>query len=762
MDSDLILDSIQLSVEDDDLHTQFAKVLREFRVEFGKFDLGSLASKFKIIAHRKLMEVYGKDSTQIEDITNWTLECKFWTLMEALQEVKFNKEMLNDDHAITKEPDFNEVCEYSSDVFIIDKMIASDIKITQLLVTMSTLSETFKLDFPSDEDEEPDLQTTKWLNTYNNLNSMSPNPAYVESLDVDAPMRTGQVIDPIDAEKDELFFKKAFSLLLSNELEDLDELCKITNNWDFAMILAGFKDRVDPVMDLNDFQSKTKPSGVKSQILRKRSLYQLVKRMDESKTAGKYEKACYGFLVNDFISCHSLASNWEEKLLMYLRNYLNIKLEDQLVKVHAKFNIETSDLALINKLPKPPVMTNSVDDILIKLSHDTDEKIREQSKHSIRVLIGSLISDNVKDLMNNTIKSLENMVQTDGQDSVLAEAYVLRILTHLAIILQLVYGESLISNENYTKLLNFYIHRLTLYKAYELIPTYMSYIPDESDIIRIYSDLIMKFEFQSEDRIKQISGIRHLMLPLENILRSTVERAFDETAQYYPTNKEVALIFETAPIDQKLYQLVNWFIDSNMVDDAVDSITILLRRFLLVGKIGASIEFIDSINLPFLIESYQVKHEIQDNLDDIKPIMELIQYRNFVSVFKMMLKFDTSLGSFEEIFELSKKMKKLIKSWLFELANDEEQENKEVFNELRRIYIPILFNKLFVLLIENKHQSEVLIKEGIDMVNLLADEEFKLYEIFDSTGELEPFLIKFANVSCNLYGVFEKGVYIRD
>ncbi|TID29708.1 hypothetical protein CANINC_001721 [Pichia inconspicua] len=762
MNSNSILESIELSVEDDDLHTQFAKVLREFRVEFGKFDLGSLASKFKIIAHRKLLEVYSKDSTQIEDIENWTLECKFWTLMEALQDVKFNKELLDDDMAMTITPEFNDVCEYSSDIFIIDKMIASDIKISQLLVTMSTLSETFKLDIPPDEDEELDLQTTKWLNTLNNLNSMSPNPEYVDCLDIDAPTRTDHAIDPVDAEKDELFFKKAFSLLLSNELEDLNELCKITNNWDFAMILAGFSDRVDPIMDLNDFQSGTKPSGVKSQILRKRTLYQLIQSVKSSKATGKYELACYGYLVNDFMSCHELASNWEEKLLIYLRNYLNIKLEDQLVKIHTKFNIESSDLAMIHKLPKPPIMTNSVDDILMKLSNDTDDRIKEQSKHPIRVLMGSLISDNVKDLMNNTIKSLENMVQTDGQDSILADTYVLRILTHVAIILQLVYGEKLISNDDYTKLLNFYIHRLTLYKSYELIPTYMSYIPEESDIIRIYSGLIMKFEFEPEDRAKQISGIRHLVLPLENILRTTIERAFEETAQYYPTNKEVVLVFESVPIDKKLYQLICWFIDANMVDDAIDSIAVLLRRFLLVGKIGASIEFIDSMNLPFLIENYQIKHQIQDDINVIKPIMELIQYKNFIAVFKSMINFDPNSGSFEEIFELSKKIRRLIKYWLFELSNDVEQENKDVFNELRRIYIPVLFNKLFELLIENKYQDEVLIKEGIDMVNLLADEEYKLYEIFDSTNELEPFLIKFANISCNLYGAFEKGIYLRD
>lgn len=758
--SEPIFDNIQLSVEDDDVHTQFAKVLREFRTEFGKFDLRSMASKFKVIAHKKLLKAYETDASQIDHITNWALECKFWTLMETLHDVKLNKELLDDSLVITREPTYDDVCEYSSDVFIADKLIVSDLKISQLLVSMTTLSQTFKLDFPTEQDEEIDIQTTKWLNTLNSLNSMSNNPSLVESLDADAPTRTGLRIKPIDTEKDEVFFKKAFNLLLCNELEDLNELCKITNNWDFALLLAGFKDRVDPVMDLNELESNTKTTGVKSQILRKRTLYQLLKTLEESDTAGKYEKACYGFLANDFLSCHTLATNWEEKLLMYLKNYLNTKLDDQLVKIHKEYNIESADLALINKLPKPPIMSNSVDDILIKLSNDSNENIREQSKHSIRVLIGSLISDNVKDLMNNTIQSLENMVQKNGEDNVLADTYLLRILTHLAIILQLVYGESLIKNQSYTKLLNFYIYRLTLYKAYELIPTYVAYIPEESDIVGIYSDLIMKFEFTAEERMKQISGIRHAMLPLESILRETVEKAFNETAQYYPTNKEVVLIPDVAPIDQKLYQIVYWFIDAQMVDDAVDAITVLLRRFLLVGKVVVSIEFIDSINLPFLIDSYQTKHEIQEDLDDIKPIMELIQYRNFIAVFKILRNINLETCTFEEVQSLASKLKSLIKSWFFELSNDSEQENKEVFNELRRIYIPVLFNSLFNILIDNRFENQELIKEAIDMVNLLADEDYKLYEIFNSTNELEPFMVKFADVSCELYGKFEEGIYL--
>lgn len=782
MEDSLDLSGIDAPIEDDNIHSSFARVLKSFRLEFGTNDLRSIAIGFKVITYKKLMSLYDSDPSQVELISNWILECKFWTILESLLDVKFNKEL---SQSLQKNSvDTEGICEYSSDTVLQDKVISSDSELLQIFTCINSLSETFKLDFPTQEDEigaddENELQYTKWHNTLLKLNSSSRDPLLVKTLDVDSPLRTDSQVDVTDKKKDDAFFKRAFKLLLSHEYDDLKTLSEATNNWDFALMLAGLNDRIDPIIDLNDFSNNTVPSGVKSKLLRKRTIYQLASNAKLNKSP--YEKACYGILSSDFMSSHELATNWEEKLYLYLSNFFSYNLETKILTLYQDLN-QSSELSIISKLTRPPVVANSVDDILNKLSNDKSPVIREQSKHSIRVLIGSIISDNVKTLMENTIKSLDKLLSSDTniENELTNESYLLRILAHLAIILQLIYGEEVINNEDYTKLLKCYILRLILYKSYDLIPVYVSFIPTENELIDIYSSLLFQFEYSSSDRFSQISGMRILKLPLESVLRKTIEKAFNETIEHYPTSSEIQLNYQVDAIDEKLYSTIYWFIDAGMIFDCLDAIIVLLRRFLLVGKIGSAINFLGSISLPQLIDNYRCETSVLTNMKDNDvdlsqiqhipnyKLLELTQYHNLFSTFKLLLDYNPETVSYEDLQKVISSLNKIVKSWLFDLVNeggeyhDDEilDSDIEIFKELRRIYIPTLFNALFDVLIENKSKGKKFAQQAMDLVNLLADEEFKLYDILNSTNELKPFMIKLANVSCLLYGDYKEGVYV--
>lgn len=790
--NELSTGNIDVNIEDDNIHSSFAKILKDFRVKFGNDDLREIAMGFKMVTYQKLMTLYDSDPSQTELISNWILECKFWTILESLLDVKFNKQIhssLMKNNEIEVEDEMGDICEYSSDTVLQDKIISSNNELSQIYTCMSVLSDTFKLDFANqseyndenDNDNEiENLQTTKWLNTMMNLNNINPDEKKVKNLDIDSPLRTNLEIDKIDKEKDEIFFKRAFKLLLSNDYEDLKTLCELTNNWDFSLLLSGLNDRIDPIIDLNDFSYKTIPSGIKSRIIRRRTIYQLAN--SEKLKNSPYERGCYGILSSDFITSNELTNNWEEKLYLYLDNLLKDKLETKILKQYEKLNLN-SEINLISKLSKPPVISNSISDILNKLSNDKNPIIQEQSKNSIRVLIGSIISDNVKTLMNNTIKSLDDILLSDEnfQNELTNKSYLLRILTHLAIILQLIYGEEIINNKDYTKLLKCYILRLILYKSYELVPIYISFIPTDEEIVEIYSSLLFQFEYSSIDRDNQINGMRHLSLPLESILRKTIEKAFHETIKFYPTNNEIQLNYKVDEIDEKLYSTIYWFIDSGMTFDCLDSIIILLRRFLLVGKIGSAIKFLSSISLPQLIDNYKYETSVLTNInsDDEKSkqideiqqipnykILELTQYHNLFNTFNLIIDYQNNdEKSIENLTLVIDSLLKLVKDWLFDLVNDNYNDeiisiDIEIYKELRRIYIPTIFNTLFDILIENKDLNKKFISKSIDLVNLLADEEFKLYEILISTNELKPFLLKLSNVSCYLYSEFNDGIYI--
>jgi nuclear pore complex protein Nup107 len=770
------MQDIDIPIEDDNIHARFAHVMKTFRLEFGTTDLRSIALGFKLITYKKLTTLYDTDPSQVDVIINWILECKFWTILEALLDVKFNKNLSSESDIKNNDNNLNlnDICEYSSDTVISDLVISSDTELLEIFTCINSLSETFKLDFPTQLDDEYDtnIQTTKWLNTLNKLNSFNKDSNLVKALDVDAPLRTSLSIDQTDEHSDEVFFKRAFKLLISNELEELNTLCQLTNNWDFALMVASLNDRIDPVVDLNDYSSNTIPSGVKSKILRKRTIYQLA----NNENIPKYERACYGLLSSDYITTNDSAENWEEKLYLYLNNLLNDKLDHKILNIFKSLGMKP-EFSLLYKLSKPPVASSSVNDILNKLSNDNNQIVKEQSKHPIRVLIGSVISNNVKTLMDNTVKLLDSLLSNEDtiDTEITNESYLLRILTHLAIVLQLIYGEEIINNEDYTKLLKYYILRLILYKSYELIPTYFSFIPTNEQIIEIYSSFLFQFEYSVKDRTNQINGMRVLGLPLEDILRKTTERAFSETMKYYPTNTEIHLKYEVNEIDIKLYSTIFWFIDSGMTTEAVDASIILLRRFLLFGKIGSAIDYLKSFSLPKLIDDYRLQTSIitgipnTDNFDiQILPsykIHELTQYHNLFSTFQKLMGYNSEQTSFEELTSVIESLDKLAKNWLFDLvstdSDDEiEEGDVEVYKELRRIYIPTIFNALFDILIENRSQTVKFVQKAMDLVNVLADEKFKLYEILKSTNELKPFLNKLANVSCHLYGEYEDGIYV--
>lgn len=770
------IDDIDISMEDDHINTSFANILKNFRLEFGANDLRSIALGFKVVTYKKLMELYESDSTQVKEISNWILECKFWSILESLLDVKFNK-TLN-----STSIDINDICEYSSDIVLQDKIIASDNELLQIFTCLNSLSDTFKLDYPNQDDinndndnDENELQYTKWNHTLLKFNSINKDESLVKTLDIDSPLRSDKEIDSLDKLKDEAFFKRAFKLLLSHEFDDLKKLSEATNNWDFLLMLTGLNDRIDPIIDLNDFSKNTIPSGVKSKLLRNRTIYQLA--INSKLNNSPYERGCYGILSSDFLTTNELVSNWEEKLYLYLINLFNNKLENKILKLYNDLNL-TSELNLITKLNKPPCVSNSIDDIFNKLSNDNNKLIKNQSKNSIRVLIGSIISDNVKILMENTVNSLNSLLLDEStiENELTNESYLLRILTHLSIILQLIYGEDIIKNLDYTKILKCYIYRLNLYKQYELVPIYISFIPTKDEIIDIYSTLLLQFEYSKTDRINQINNMRILNLPIEEILRETIEKSFNETLKFYPTNKEIELNYEIDLIDEKLYSTIYWLIDSDMNFDCLEAIIILLRRFLLVGKIGSSIKFLKSISLPQLIDNYKYKTSVLTNLKNDKldisnfqyipnyKLHELTQYYNLFKSFNLISEYNFKINDLTKLNEIINSLFKIIKDWLFDLINEEDNEiiesDIEIFKELRRIYIPTIFNTLFDILIENRDKDVKYLQKGIDLVNLLADEKFKLYEILNSTNELKPFLIKFSNLSCIIYGEHKEGVYI--
>ncbi|QPG73339.1 hypothetical protein FOA43_000649 [Brettanomyces nanus] len=774
-DQSLDTQDIDLLIDNDDVQTSFARVLKDFRLNFGETQLGDIIDGFKKISYKQLLEVYNKEKLESsgKELENWILEGKLWSLIQSLLDVKFSKELMIDGSNRKKNNDIEwingDICSYSSDTVLQDRILSENDFLLQVYSVFKALSKDFNLDLNhSDDIDLNQLQLTKWMNTKMSLQSNQASSNLVSQLDADAPLRTNAQVDPRDIQKDALFYQKAFNLLISDDISQVNELCKQTNNWDFAIAVCGLQDFVNPAIDLGDFDAH--PVGIKQKLLWRRAVYKVV-----SSALSKPEAGCYGYLCGDFLSAEELVSNWEEKLVLYLNNLLQCCLEEKLIACYKKLG-KFSDIDMIYTLSSPPQASTDVNDVLNKLAADKNPEIRLQSRHPIRVMIGSIISDNVQTLMSNTLQLLNDILDSNnGGNELTEDSYMLRILTHLAILLQLIYGSRVISNIAYTKLLKSYVVRLALYKSYDQIPVYVSYIPNDKELIDVYSHFLTRYSLTHDEMRSQLRLMRQLNLPLEAILRDTVAKSFDSTTADYPVDREIVLDSAVTDMDKALYCSIYWFYESGMSADCLESVVMLMRRFLACGKLQAAIEFMDTIALPKVIDDYRRKTSIIDDseIDEtLKPYLisksklsELIQYQYLIDNFNMMNKFQIDEGdnaeNLKKVIALAASLDKLLKTWMYDLATNGTVElDVKIYQELRRIYIPTIFNSLFELLTEHRYLSEeVLLRQAVDMVNLLADNKYRFYDLFSSTDQLKPFLQKFAAFSCKSFGERPNGIY---
>ena len=163
----------------------------------------------------------------------------------------------------------------------------------------------------------------------------------------------------------------------------------------------------------------------------------------------------------------------------------------------------------------------------------------------------------------------------------------------------------------------------------ELIPVYLSFIPDEKDARETYS-VILSSITDKEERIKQLQAARSVTQEvfnyhdedmiivaeddkLVNVLRRTVERVMTETENYYRPQEGVdttiSLQDAGSTVDEtdfKLYRAVEWFYENHMWADAIKATIVVIRRFLVNGKLSSLKQFAAGNNFKQLITDYNV------------------------------------------------------------------------------------------------------------------------------------------------------------
>ncbi|AOA64327.1 Nup84p subcomplex of the nuclear pore complex subunit [Komagataella phaffii CBS 7435] len=768
-----------------DVWIEFSKILKRYRLKLDSVDLFEIVSEFKRVCSETIIEA-DREGFSPDILENWILETKFWNLVEMLIKYRFfvDFEKTNSD---------TDVNPYRTDLSVKEQIISANSNLKELMVIISWLTQNFNLDLvdrdpflPDSKDSE--LQANKWFHTRIDIQSNEDKPTLVRQLDADAPLRgkDNNRLNEKDVQYDSNFFERVFRLLLEGNIDEISQLCKETNNWSFALVLRGLKDFIDPELngsfsrdddeDIGVNSQETKRCiGIKNRKLWRKTVYQL--SLNEQLT--DKERGVYGYMCGSHEVPVKLTNSWDRQLLIYCNNILQHDMEIELERVTRPLT-GSADL----QLPLPPKKHRDLNDTLNALASSNNPSIREQSQHSIRVLSGSLITNSIGELLKNSSDLLNEMI-TGGDESkteadLIKESYLLRILVHLAIFMRML-DDSIISGSNLNNLIKVYIARLSLYKQYDSIPVYISFISTHADTIETYTFILSSMITDKADRLKQLKEMRELELPLETIVKRTVQRVFEATEYLYSNHTEIIISADVSHIDYKLMHTFDWFVDADMSYEALDAIIVLMRRFLLNGKVAALVELHEHIAIQKILDDYKLRDEVWKNhgsdlalnlttIPEYK-LMEVSQYLKLVQISKQLHEYEYQ-GTLEEpsrsvnlINSLTNNLKQIILSFLEGLYNPPAEsevspEDKLMYQELRELYIPIWIDTLFDILVENRKISTVYVKEAADVVNLIADETNKFYYMLLKVGKLEPFLQKFALITTDIFDDYEDGIFV--
>ncbi|KAI5965598.1 NUP84 [Candida pseudojiufengensis] len=654
-----------------------------------------------------------------EEFINWDLETKLWRLVENLY---YSRVFEREDFA-------NEYEKQRSDLLVILDWIQYNSTIDPI---------------PNDDDDESIKLRNKWANTrvaletskYNALTGDDEKVNLVEHLDSDAPLRNNKEIEPSDIDIDSKNFKIIYQLLLLGEIKSAIDYSKDTGNFTMALILAGEMDIRDQETDVSNFNKAT--------------WIKLVYNLSKNPNIGYYEKLIYNYLSGGDVSENlKLASNSYEE-------YLNV-LISQLLSYGI---LKTSKSSGLKDLVVPEPQVKTLEEILNVISAATGTRASEESFHPIRVIAGSVMiekSENIfADLTENTVDDI------------------LRIVTHLAIFLALI--KPLEKPDQLNAVISLYVSKLSEKGQNDLIPIYLSFIPDEEDAREIYS-IILSSITDKQERSKQLQIAKRITqtlgdsddlveidrdqdLKLTNALRRTVERVIEETAPYYEQSGPVLVHdeddiqnSEVDDIDFKLYSSVEWFYENKMYENAIKATIIVIRRFLVMGKLSSLKKFAEDKNFKNLISDYNFQSlSNEENMESVTEDMknELLNYSNFIEALKLMSQwrqFSADKNPYNSsnidlsLNKTSRVLTDILNDWLVEFSDP-------ILKEFRVLYIPYIILELLTIYQNARSKDWKYIKMAFELINKVADDsQNDFLHCFKSSDRLQEFLKRIGELS---------------
>lgn len=731
---------------------QFAKVLENYHFSGNALNPFHVIQNFiSISASRALAaqrEAQGGHAT-VQEFESWDLETKLWHLVHILYSYR-----LSPGPTDTEVPLF---VSYSSKR---EAFLNKNPKVKELVLILQWLQQNSDdVDVPQEPVDELKWNSTKMAIETKDLASLTSKsqPDLVEQLDMDAPSRSNKRITEEDAGKDAANFVVIYDLLLAGKNQEAIEYAAQSGNYTLSIILVGaFQDYIDPVLDgvnagMDDDDDESvfvnEPSGIKHKYL----WYETVYKLAQDPTISKAESLIYLFLCGADLSENiKYSSTWESHVLLYVNQLLTHHLRTLLKTSLAG---EGNSDQIISKTTFPSPQHQAVDGILNTLLNTS--AIASDSKNPFRVIMGSVIIDQLLLFLHNSFKSSDSKLIEDKD--------ILRVLAHLAVT-SLMLGLDA-GSKIPTKIITKYISKLSESGLDDLVPVYLSFIPDERDVRECYS-IFLTTIMDSEKRNRQLEILRRLGISafnesstpfssttddadgqyeskIHNVLKRTVERVMFETQKHYEPLPDVQLKADSIDdVDIKLSRSVEWLYENYMYEDAIIATRTIFQRFLQTGRLKAIKEFAAGKDFKKLLKNYDSSVQIKSMEGTSSPATisetekeELLQYDQYGQCLNYLDEWHEFINSNSDSYSMSKDVEKSIEkitlnlrefiaNWLQNAilqCNDESRV--QMYKEMRSLYVPYVIIELLQVLQQCRLYDWKYMDQAFSLVNEVANEK---------------------------------------
>ncbi|SCU96902.1 LAFA_0G08724g1_1 [Lachancea sp. 'fantastica'] len=688
--------------------TELATVLKDFKIselnDPGSRDIFDVVKEFRAVAGDKALQLALDDiEEQSSTFVNWNLEAKLWHLIELLVNYRTaDLDLEKEDSAATI---YHRRCMEDNrslyEIWLIIVWIQANVKVP---------------------DRPDDLGSSKWSNSF--------IAGDLKSCDSDFPLRdTNCMLDSRDKQSDHSFFRYAYELIVAGKMDEARKECEYTDNFTLALILCGVDNEAE-----SDVDNPETAELYRQKTLWRRTVYSLSLNED----LDVYERAIYSYLCGEAgQTAENLKMTWDTELLLYLNHSWQTALENQLVNENL---VDTKEMIL--PMDDQYLSLQSTLDVVSK-RHPSD------SEHPLRVLMGAVMLDRVPSVIKSSVTMLIDAIKgLDPVNDMVEEPYLLRVVTHLAIVMDAIYPGS-IEEQDKSRLITAYVTVLSFHELNESIPIYISFLK-EPEALEAYSFFLSNLT-EANARKKQLELCRLLHLPVGNILRRTAQRVFEDTENSYGPGARVDVYLPIDATDKRLIAAAEWLIEGHISVDALDSLVVISRRFLLNGRINSLKYLYERHDLDNLMKNYEID-TIKDSDNANTAIIEIEHYRCLIQVFKRFEHWqkvsqekqsNTNLANLLTSFrDISSYVHKIIKTFLVDLSETSDSQDLETFFEIRALYTPYMVIELHRAFVTASESLKVasFVTEALALANVVANETDRIYLLFQSSGRLEEYL----------------------